>query len=83
MTIQEKMDSVRCMEIESIHAVIGGLHLLTAPEAALQETIEILREYSVESVYPCRCTGKKAVWYLRENLPGTVLDIGTGTTIEF
>jgi 7,8-dihydropterin-6-yl-methyl-4-(beta-D-ribofuranosyl)aminobenzene 5'-phosphate synthase len=63
--------------------VIGGLHLLTAPEAALQETLEILRECSVQSVYPCHCAGEKAVRFLKENLPGTVFDIGTGTTIEF
>jgi 7,8-dihydropterin-6-yl-methyl-4-(beta-D-ribofuranosyl)aminobenzene 5'-phosphate synthase len=69
--------------LKSIHAVIGGLHLLTAREAALQETLEMLREYSIQSIYPCHCTGEKAVRFLKENLPGAVLDIGTGTIIEF
>lgn len=69
--------------LKSIYAVIGGLHLLTAPQTGLQETIEILREYAVQAVYPCHCTGEKAVKFLQENLQGAVPDVGTGTTIKF
>jgi 7,8-dihydropterin-6-yl-methyl-4-(beta-D-ribofuranosyl)aminobenzene 5'-phosphate synthase len=65
------------------HAVIGGLHLLNAPEAALKETPEICRQYLVERLYPCHCTGDKAIMFLKENLPGTVFDVGTGSVIEF
>lgn len=68
--------------LKSIHAVVGGLHLLTAPHAALQETVATLREYAVQAVYPCHCTGEKAVGFLKEKLPGAVFEIGAGTVIE-
>jgi 7,8-dihydropterin-6-yl-methyl-4-(beta-D-ribofuranosyl)aminobenzene 5'-phosphate synthase len=69
--------------LKAIHAVLGGLHLLTAPESALHETVETLREYHVERVYPCHCTGEQAGQFLKEYLPGKVFDVGTGTVIEF
>jgi 7,8-dihydropterin-6-yl-methyl-4-(beta-D-ribofuranosyl)aminobenzene 5'-phosphate synthase len=69
--------------LKAIHAVLGGLHLLTAPESALRETAGVLRDYRVERVYPCHCTGEQAGQFLREHLPGKVFDVGTGTVIEF
>jgi hypothetical protein len=42
-----------------------------------------LREFSVERIYPCHCTGKKSIDFLKEQLPGKVFDIGTGSVIEF
>jgi 7,8-dihydropterin-6-yl-methyl-4-(beta-D-ribofuranosyl)aminobenzene 5'-phosphate synthase len=69
--------------LKAIHAVLGGLHLLTAPESALHETVGVLREYRVERVHPCHCTGEQAGQFLKEYLPGKVFDVGTGTVIEF
>jgi len=71
--------------LKSLHAVIGGLHLLTTSQTAFQETFEVLWEYSVSAVYSCHCTGEKAVGYLEEKLSGAgaVFVIGAGMSIEF
>lgn len=68
---------------QAFHAVLDGLHLLTAPHPALQETLESLREYAVQAVYPCHGSGEKAVAFLKEKLPGTVFEMGAGMIIDF
>lgn len=68
--------------INRIFSIIGGLHLIHAPESGLHETIQVLKEFSVQQIYPCHCTGEKSTSFLKEQLPDKVFDIGTGTVIE-
>jgi 7,8-dihydropterin-6-yl-methyl-4-(beta-D-ribofuranosyl)aminobenzene 5'-phosphate synthase len=69
--------------IKQIFSIIGGLHLIDALESGLQETVRVLREFSVQQIYPCHCTGEKSTNFLKKQLPGQVCDIGTGTVIKF
>jgi 7,8-dihydropterin-6-yl-methyl-4-(beta-D-ribofuranosyl)aminobenzene 5'-phosphate synthase len=69
--------------LNRIFSIIGGMHLINAPKSSLNQTVQVLREFSVEHIYPCHCTGKKSVDFLKEQLPGKVFDVGTGTVIEF
>lgn len=49
-----------CMEVSgvtTIHALIGGFHLLNASEARLEETYRFLESCSADIVAPCHCTG--------------------------
>jgi 7,8-dihydropterin-6-yl-methyl-4-(beta-D-ribofuranosyl)aminobenzene 5'-phosphate synthase len=69
--------------IKRFFSIIGGLHLVNAPESGLQETVKVLKEFSVQQIYPCHCTGEKSIDFLNEQLSGKVFDVGTGTIIEF
>ncbi|WP_319523138.1 MBL fold metallo-hydrolase [uncultured Desulfosarcina sp.] len=69
--------------IDSIFSVVGGLHLLTASKIRLEEAVDILNTFSVKKVYPCHCTGKAAIGFLENRLPGRVFEIGTGTSVAF
>ena len=69
--------------IKQIFSIIGGMHLINAPESGLHETVKVLKKFSVQQIYPCHCTGEKSIDFLKEQLSGRVFDIGTGSVIEF
>lgn len=69
--------------VASVFSVAGGLHLLGAAETSLQEAVEVLKEFSVQKVYPCHCTGSIAIDFLKNRLPGKVFEMGTGTKVAF
>jgi 7,8-dihydropterin-6-yl-methyl-4-(beta-D-ribofuranosyl)aminobenzene 5'-phosphate synthase len=68
--------------LNRVFAIIGGMHLINASESSWHQTVQVLREFSVEQIYPCHCTGRKSIDFLKEQLPGKVFDIGTGSVIE-
>ncbi len=51
-----------------VHALIGGLHLFNASEAALTWTVGKLREFGVENLLGCHCTGIETVYRFRQDL---------------
>jgi 7,8-dihydropterin-6-yl-methyl-4-(beta-D-ribofuranosyl)aminobenzene 5'-phosphate synthase len=69
--------------IKKVYSVFGGFHLLAAPEDALRETADVLREFCVQRIYPCHCSGEKAVLYFKQHYSGKVFEIGTGTVVQF
>lgn len=52
-----------------IHTVIGGLHLLLAPEERLRQTAEYLKKSGIKKLYLLHCTGENAIIHLRKALP--------------
>ena len=68
--------------IGNIHAIIGGLHLADADEDRLQPSIDELVKMKVGFVYPCHCTGSKAVHRIQETLGKRCKSIHTGDVIE-
>jgi 7,8-dihydropterin-6-yl-methyl-4-(beta-D-ribofuranosyl)aminobenzene 5'-phosphate synthase len=69
--------------IDRLHAVVGGLHLGYAGPAALDETVDILRQFSVEVVYAGHCTGHRAAARLSQALPGVIQGLGSGRALSF
>ena len=55
-----------------ICAVIGGMHLQSADETRLSETIQGLKSHQVNLVAPCHCTGTRAMASLQDALPGSL-----------
>lgn len=51
---------------ESVHAVVGGLHLISAPEKQIEWTGNKMREFGVQHVQGAHCTGINPVAGLRE-----------------
>ena len=68
--------------LNRVFSIIGGMHLINAPDSSLHQTVQVLKEFSIEYIYPCHCTGNKSTDFLKEQLPGKVFDIGTGNVIE-
>ncbi|HUS92869.1 MAG TPA: MBL fold metallo-hydrolase [Phycisphaerae bacterium] len=66
---------------EPLTALVGGLHLGKAEPFELDETLDLLRQYDLHSIYPCHCTGKAAVEALRKSLPGRVHPMAAGSRV--
>jgi 7,8-dihydropterin-6-yl-methyl-4-(beta-D-ribofuranosyl)aminobenzene 5'-phosphate synthase len=66
-----------------IHAVLGGMHLLTAPEDRLAQSIESLRKLGVEMVGASHCTGCRAVARLWNDLADRCVVCAAGSRFAF
>jgi 7,8-dihydropterin-6-yl-methyl-4-(beta-D-ribofuranosyl)aminobenzene 5'-phosphate synthase len=64
-------------------AVIGGLHLLHAGSARLEQTVEALKAYAVPYLYPGHCSGEEAVAQLERSLGPSVQPCFAGQKIGF
>jgi 7,8-dihydropterin-6-yl-methyl-4-(beta-D-ribofuranosyl)aminobenzene 5'-phosphate synthase len=64
------------IEETHVHAVIGGVHLVSAFDTRIERTIDALKELDIDLIAPCHCTEATAVAALRGTLderihPGT------------
>ena len=66
-----------------IHAVLGGMHLLTASRDRMCQTIEAFRQLDVERLGPAHCTGMTATMKLWTAFAGRCFSCSAGATIEF
>ncbi|HAS90001.1 MAG TPA: MBL fold metallo-hydrolase [Desulfovibrio sp.] len=69
--------------IDSVHAIIGGLHLYSADKAEYESTAKVIEEFSPEIVSPGHCTGKDGFEFLKERLSCEVVPMGSGSVYEF
>ena len=67
----------------SIHAVLGGMHLVTASRERMDHTLEDLRELDIERLGPSHCTGFAATAELWSAFPKRCFPYPVGTTLEF
>ncbi len=65
-----------------LHAVIGGMHLANADTTRLYRTAAYLQAQGLALVGPCHCTGAAAVQYLTRALPGKVVPLHAGDTLD-
>lgn len=68
---------------ESFHAVLGGMHLLTASVDRLERTIAALERHAVQRVGPAHCTGRGASNALWERFGQAAIPCLAGTRITF
>ena len=66
-----------------VSAVIGGLHLGSAREERIQQTIARLRDAQLEILAPAHCTGWPATAKLWQAFPDLCRPAGVGTVFEF
>lgn len=69
--------------LDQIYAVIGGTHLMDAPDSAIRESVEALKAARVQHIYPAHCTGKRGFEALEKLLPGKVHPTGGGHSLTF
>jgi 7,8-dihydropterin-6-yl-methyl-4-(beta-D-ribofuranosyl)aminobenzene 5'-phosphate synthase len=68
--------------INHVYAIIGGLHLAKADEDTIQASINELLRINPKSIYPCHCTGSKAIHNLLNSFLDRCKPIQTGDVIE-
>lgn len=68
---------------ESIHAVIGGFHLLNATSYRIEKTCDYIKSTGIEQIVPCHCTGTDAIEILKERLGSKILNCYAGIQFCF
>jgi len=67
---------------ENIYLVIGGFHLSWANDSKLESIIKSFREYGVEKVAPCHCSGDRCRELFKEEYGKDFIENGVGKVIE-
>lgn len=62
---------------ERIHAVLGGMHLMDAPDAEIARVVAGLKALGVQRIAPCHCAGPRAEAFGPECMPLRVADSWT------
>ncbi|MCK5806136.1 MAG: MBL fold metallo-hydrolase [Lentisphaeria bacterium] len=66
-----------------IHAVIGGMHLGSASETRMRQTISALRKWNIGLLAPAHCTGLAATVALWNAFPNACRPCECGSVFEF
>jgi 7,8-dihydropterin-6-yl-methyl-4-(beta-D-ribofuranosyl)aminobenzene 5'-phosphate synthase len=66
---------------DSIHTLIGGLHLGRASPRQLEATASVVGRLDCRILAPCHCTGMSAHAYLRARFHSMVQDVGAGSNL--
>jgi len=69
--------------VTRIHAVIGGMHLLTASKERLNATSDVFIKYQVQRIMPLHCTGETARFYFRSKFKRRYLSGHVGVGLDF
>lgn len=65
-----------------IHMVIGGMHLVSASQERLNETVQALRRLDVQRLFPAHCTGFPATGRLWHEFPNRCAPCPVGTVVH-
>jgi 7,8-dihydropterin-6-yl-methyl-4-(beta-D-ribofuranosyl)aminobenzene 5'-phosphate synthase len=68
--------------VSKVHAVIGGFHLSDSKEETIKATINDLAQINPDFIYPCHCTGSKAVRQFTVSFKGRCNPLKTGDTFN-
>jgi 7,8-dihydropterin-6-yl-methyl-4-(beta-D-ribofuranosyl)aminobenzene 5'-phosphate synthase len=68
---------------QKIYAIMGGTHLLNASPLRLQKTIEAFREFDLQKIMLCHCTGIDAYAEIAKAFPGRTSWPACGTRVRF
>lgn len=68
---------------ERLRAVIGGMHLRSAPPTRLAWTTDALRAMDIGQLCPTHCTGAEAVARLWTTFPGHCVFASVGTVLSY
>ena len=81
-TIEKIIATAADAVAKPIHLVIGGTHLIPAPEAEIRRIATALRDtWEVKWIAPAHCTGERAFEILQEAFGARYIYAGLGTTV--
>lgn len=66
-----------------IHAIMGGMHLLSASRERMDRTVEYLSRINPRLLGPAHCTGTEATTELREAFSSNWFPCHAGASVEF
>ena len=66
-----------------IHALLGGMHLLTASPKRMEETVAAFRRLDIQRLAPAHCTGPPALAQLWTTFPDRCSPCGVSTSTLF
>ena len=72
----------RLMKTEKVYAILGGFHLIGASKERINSTIEDLDKINPDFLYPCHCTGSKAIKEMTKTFGKRCKPLKTGDTLE-
>jgi 7,8-dihydropterin-6-yl-methyl-4-(beta-D-ribofuranosyl)aminobenzene 5'-phosphate synthase len=68
---------------KKIYAAMGGTHLLAASADRLQRTVEVFRQFDLQKIMLCHCTGVNAYTEFAKAFPGRCSWPGVGSRVHF
>ncbi len=80
--IEDIIEKVRQWSREKIYLVLGGFHLLDAPDSEILRIIDRMKDLGVANVAPTHCTGERATELLRERFGTHFVEIRDGSNVE-
>ena len=69
--------------VNTVHAVIGGLHLARASEDEIDQTVEYIKSIKPNLVVPGHCTGFKAISRFAREMPDQFIEGVVGAAYSF
>ncbi|WP_419779609.1 MBL fold metallo-hydrolase [Maridesulfovibrio sp.] len=69
--------------LDSIHALVGGLHLFRTDESEFENTAKVIEEFNVQKIAAGHCTGNDGLKFLNQRISCDVLPMGSGSVYEF
>ena len=74
--------SVKISQVEKVRAVIGGFHLIDAPEERARKTAKALKDSGVQMVYTGHCTGFKGELAIYNEFGESFVKLHCGSVIR-
>ena len=68
--------------VEAIDTVVGGTHLIRATEEQIELTIAELKEFGIQRLGACHCTGFRATARLAEEIGDIFFPNNAGTRLQ-
>jgi 7,8-dihydropterin-6-yl-methyl-4-(beta-D-ribofuranosyl)aminobenzene 5'-phosphate synthase len=69
--------------VSKLHAVIGGFHLVTAPQDYIEQTVTELETLKPDVVIPMHCSGADFIETMRRRMPNQLVTTNVGTRFTF
>jgi 7,8-dihydropterin-6-yl-methyl-4-(beta-D-ribofuranosyl)aminobenzene 5'-phosphate synthase len=69
--------------VSKLHAVVGGFHLVTAPQEYIERTVTELDELKPDVVIPMHCSGIGFVETMQRCMPNQLVTTNVGTRFRF
>ena len=69
--------------VEKVHAIVGGFHLGPAPADYLTQVMGEIKKLNPDVVVPMHCSGLNFLLEARQQMPGKVINVSTGSRLIF
>lgn len=68
------LDHIASLTPQPIYAVLGGTHLRAASKDRIEKTFAALKQYNIQLIAPCHCTGEEAIGEFKNHFQSMFLN---------